>query len=265
VIASMDYHSPDHCSFDQAYDCGNERHLTDADATAGKRRYVNTFPPHTQFEVLADVLGQPTHPSEGAKFNPKIREAMKQASEKAVGDKDPSSVNVVFKAFNDAIDSFSAFPHVEFTGQTTYNVEKFTGAYGLREGMPTHCYNEAASYECFPTLQQLKAPDMTMIRMDHVLKDRFVKRAEKNKAPITQIIVTGLVFDYCVKETAMYTKKFVGERANVVIPLEFSRPILEGLEPNVGPLATEDWIVGHAKDMTNIGVEFAKSDGLAPA
>lgn len=269
VIASMDYHSPEHCSFKGLRNvstnerigsetCKNEVFLTEADTKM--ERYHNKFPPHTQFEEIEGEQGSPTYPMFGARLEPQILQALGSATEKAAQSNDTGAVEIVFKGFNDDKDSFSAMQHITAgeSEEGDLNEEKFTGAFALMEGMPSYCFEGSPGFDCFPTRAQLDEPSMKMRSMTRIIQKRLTER------PVKQVLVTGLVFDFCVKETAIYTKQFVehlfpkGDGPRVMIPMALARPALEGLPGVAGPLASMPYLDGSAAEMRNAGVELVE-------
>jgi len=269
VIASMDYHSPSHCSFKgkrneatneilaDSETCHNEVFVTEADKGMG--RYHNMFPPHTQYDEIRGERGVPTYPMFGAKLEPRILHALGSAAETAESNGDRKAVEIVFKGFNERVDSFSAMQHLSpgNTG-TDLNEEDFTGAFALMEGTPQHCFSESPAFDCFPTRAQLDEPSTEMRSMTQIIRRRLEERS------IKQILVTGLVFDFCVKETAIYTKMFVDhlfppeKRPRVMIPMDLARPAMEGLPGVAGPLASMDYLISSSKDMRDAGVELVQ-------
>lgn len=257
IVASLDYHPKGHCGV--LGDCSNEagpfmtygdmppdeNYYRGPDETNGRYK-KNGFPPHCEWFPNRDSRSVP---SEGAHLFLPISTLLHEFAST-----DNSRVHTVFKGFNRTKESFSALPtyHPE-----SGSPEDFTGGYavsgggwGIGDGPPSEyrpwppdCYGFLAEDArnlakprnlakrvpdwCFPMVDQLKAPeqkDNYMWRVDDVL--RWI---QKQHGDFDQVIVTGLVFDFCVKETAFNAKKhFPGK---VIVPFELARPACEG-----GPL-----------------------------
>merc|ERR1712166_1621427 len=122
IIASMDYHQPDDCSFNGARDGEFQKVDTNGDRTDTMRcsgnkvflraqdedeRYHNMFPPHTLIRE-DETWAYPTY---GAELQSDIMANMKAVRTAAEANGDPGSVELVFKGFHRSTESFSAFPH----------------------------------------------------------------------------------------------------------------------------------------------------------
>jgi len=258
VIASRDYHSREDCSFKgrdaatkakNGQGCVNVQHLRAADEDG---RYHNSFPPHTVFDYK-DGRAMPTN---GALEQELIRSALHHAKLAAEERGDPEAVETVYKGFHPSIDSFSAFPHY----YTASEAEDWTGGFAMRPSVPSACLgrNAAAEAACYPREGDLLNATTAegMARTDEIVRDRMrVKKIDK-------IVVTGLVFDFCVKETAIYVRKWLDlnglKSTRVMIPVELARPALEGLPGVLGPLGTEKHIQEEISHMESEGVEMVQ-------
>merc|ERR1719359_2020868 len=97
-----------------------------------------------------------------------------------------------------------------------------------------------------------------MTRVDKLIQARPWKR----------VIVTGLVLDFCVKETAFNVKKLFPD-AEVVVPLELAHPACEGgilpdfVYPPLG-LGTTPIIERTAQEYAARGIKLVSAPDLAP-
>jgi nicotinamidase-related amidase len=254
VILSKDYHPIDHCSFmkigeagpipkDEAQcpvtkpwteltpaqrvecHCRNTRGDSDLqDAGSHSSRYKNAFPPHC-------VQG-----TEGAALHPIIKDAVRQILKEPLA---PKPV-IVYKGFAPLYESFSAFPHSEKAIDKEERAKRSKRESHVTGGWAFTRYPQATAADIFEVtaadkteMKQhlvLGGPD-TMVSVNKILKD----------AGISDIYVTGLVFDYCVKETAMFAlenKATSGIKTATVVS-GLSAPAMDGKPGLLGPLATK--------------------------
>lgn len=219
IIASKDFHSPDHCSFNA--NCKNQKNYKRLKMERGQR-YINDFPNHCTFHFekgskYAVPQRAPENPFcvglkknvfkgkvppghfcgkkkfKGAAFYPKLETILKKASAK--------HVEVVFKGFNKHYDSFSASPHIQGNHTPQKEEVKYTGGYAIPAARAAKCHGKWNRPKCHPTKEEMEHPDKHMRSVVDILNERKIKR----------IIVTGLVFDFCVKETSMFAMEAAAE------------------------------------------------------
>jgi nicotinamidase-related amidase len=248
IVASLDYHPKLHCGV--TGDCDNShgpfmnysgtaydgKVLDDYSYYEG--RYINRFPPHCEYFFGAGA-DKRSAPSEGAKYHKGISGLFYEllAKEEA-----RDRVHTVFKGFNPKKDSFSAIATYVPAAARTEDMapdahEEFTGGFALSGNSgtytpwPRHCYeteskdNLHAPADCFPTKSQLENPNAANNGMFSIAE--VLAKIQEQKGQFDRIIVTGLVFDFCVKETAFNAQAlFPGKQ--VIVPIELARPACEG-------------------------------------
>mmetsp|Transcript_41367 Transcript_41367/g.89451 ORF Transcript_41367/g.89451 Transcript_41367/m.89451 type:complete len:436 (+) Transcript_41367:156-1463(+) len=224
IMVSLDFHSEEHCSFKES--CANEFHFFPSKEEG--KRYRNRFPKHCVYTVSddgkvsmkkseANSEAGVTEAFYGAELQNNIRQSLQTASQR-----DSTKVVPLFKGFNDDIDSFAAFPHLKDDG----TFEKFTGGY-FREGSEgSDCFSHAATggmpAACLPTKDEMA----TLAGLTSV--DTLLDRAD-----FKRVIVTGLVYDFCVKESAMALSRYFQHKEKsvaVFVVADLARPALEGVQ-----------------------------------
>eukprot|EP00439_Symbiodinium_sp_Y106_P062296 s793_g9.t1 len=241
IIASKDYHPPDHCSFAGEENCLNQKDKREGTA---KERYVNDFPSHCSFEwtngtavpqkapetpfckfmdsieVKVPFCGQ--HDFVGTDFDPALAEALARV--------DRSQVEVVFKGFHQKYDSFSAMEHRE-TQEGAMSVEdeeiRFTGGYALSTARDDACHGKWDQADCYPTKDELFGSGRRSFA--EILEGRRINKTPSSscQGSFRRIVVTGLVYDFCVKETAIFTREN-SPSTEVWVLADLTRPSFDG-------------------------------------
>jgi len=248
IIASKDLHPDDHCSFGGNGACKNVKDYENEEFTADKR-YVNEFPSHCSFGgvksykrknyayptkapdtpfckgLVANVFGGTApegHFCGDASF---IGAALDDKIARALHDLPKEQVEIVFKGFNKEYDSFSAMPHLG--GNASADEQTVTGGYAMPEDRAAQCHGHWNRYNCYPSEDELKDPAGKGMRgiLDIL-----------NKKGIKKLYTIGLVFDYCVKETAIFAteaaaagKWTAGADAKSTVIAHLTRPSFDGL------------------------------------
>eukprot|EP01103_Thecamoeba_quadrilineata_P003442 TRINITY_DN13215_c0_g1_i1.p1 TRINITY_DN13215_c0_g1~~TRINITY_DN13215_c0_g1_i1.p1 ORF type:complete len:389 (-),score=74.25 TRINITY_DN13215_c0_g1_i1:106-1272(-) len=238
VVASKDWHPQDHCSFINTTEppCFNND-------TMGQI-YQNSFPPHC---VHNNVSGNPTWSEgyRGADFVPEIASAMTDAISKGKG-------NVVFKGFNPNWESFSAFSMANESPEEAL----YTGGWTPNTPYVPSDSNPIDNY--YPTVDDMLNVQSNMISLADTLKNQGIK----------QIFVSGLVFDYCVRDTSIYglLPENMGSEIDMLVVVDLSRPAMDGTTAQVQIgnflLGSSERIVSQAGWMLNNNVRFIKSETI---
>lgn len=243
VIASKDMHPYNHCSFRGAGEdaCMNTKDYEHEHLTAGQR-YVNAFPSHCTWATTEDnymsMQAAPDTPFcvylasnniappwcadatyVGAHFDEQIHAALARAP--------AEQVDVVYKGFVKDYDSFSAMPHVVSSGiGVTDEEQRSTGGYAVAADRKEACHG---AWDTDPscTLTQEEATERSRSTSD-ILREKGIEK----------IFVVGLVYDFCVTETAIFAMEGVdnwytgsgaeGGATLVDILADFTRPSFDG-------------------------------------
>ncbi|CAK9102970.1 unnamed protein product [Durusdinium trenchii] len=224
IIATKDFHPFNHCSFAGESSCMNKKDLKEESALS---RYVNEFPSHCSFSMKGRYA-MPQKASDtpfcqgmeelgvkmpfcrddfvGADLEPRILQALAKCEAK--------QVEVVYKGFNPTYDSFSAMHHAASSDEHERNN---TGAFALEENRSRACHGKwEVNATCYPTVEQLKTTD-GLRNFSSILMTRGIKK----------IVTVGLVYDYCVKETAIFTRENMPEM-EVIVLSHLTRPSFDG-------------------------------------
>jgi len=167
IIASRDYHPKDHCSFFPQ---------------------SGPFPPHC---VQGNV---------GSYFFPPIAQALSEARK-------TTQVDVVFKGFCNATDSFGGFPYNE-KGFTDRSLSKLAASSQLH-GCSGLEWTGSFVLNCSNSDNDINAPPDVMAVFDRKPCESLVKSASR-------VIVCGLALDFCVLDTCV---NFVHSKANPSAPV----------------------------------------------
>lgn len=207
VIASKDFHPNDHCSFGNA-PCQNTKDYEVEELTAGQR-YVNAFPSHCSYSSQGTAFAKPQRAPDtpfcqslGAMAPPFCQDenfigaAFTSAIEEAINNLPSDQVEVVFKGFDSNFDSFSAMPHVRSSGTAVTRDEiDSTGSFALPRDRAESCAGRWEDDDCYPTMAELANRGGSGVRpILEILQAREIKK----------IVVVGLVYDFCVSETALF-------------------------------------------------------------
>eukprot|EP00164_Ancoracysta_twista_P007083 GFYU01009997.1.p1 GENE.GFYU01009997.1~~GFYU01009997.1.p1 ORF type:complete len:347 (-),score=101.70 GFYU01009997.1:101-1141(-) len=159
IVATRDYHPMDHASFDVK---------------------GGPFPAHC-------VQG-----SEGAEFYEPIREALEHVQRS-----NEDNLHIVYKGFNEEVDSFGAFPYDDDYAEKRISYHNRTDLQYTEKNL--HCslsWTGAYKLKCSSQDDSLNAPpDILAIRNSVTLKDILKKK--------DRIFVVGLALDFCVLDTAV--------------------------------------------------------------
>lgn len=244
IVASKDFHPHVHCSFHGPGEkaCKNTKDYVH-EVTAASR-YVNAFPAHCTWAADAndhfavpqaapdspfcksfEAIGQPGPPfcSDssfiGAAFDDDIRAALTKVP--------ANQLEVVFKGFREDYDSFSAMPHLSSRADSKFELldreMQSTGGFALPRARDDACHgvwDDPNHPECYPTVAEMTGAHHTtgdLRSILHILKER----------EIDNIVVVGLVYDFCVKETAIFAKELFAERP-VSVLAHLTRPSFDG-------------------------------------
>lgn len=262
LIATKDFHPADHCSFAKQATCknikGDSPDMPDTDnelSGDGSRSYVNEFPPHASFTFVADkAFAKPQAAPDTAfcseeyqlfgieeghfcKNKDFIGAAFDAEFAKALAEVNKSQVEVVFKGFNKDFESFSALPHFRSNKKESdadENEIKHTGAWALPVDRALNCHADWEADFCYPTKDMLEDP----------LKEGARPIVEiLNTRSIEKLIVVGLVFDFSVKETAIFATEALqakdgwaasfesasnGREVSVTVLGDLTRPAFDG-------------------------------------
>mmetsp|Transcript_115526 Transcript_115526/g.274598 ORF Transcript_115526/g.274598 Transcript_115526/m.274598 type:complete len:425 (-) Transcript_115526:92-1366(-) len=232
IIASKDFHPSRHCSFGGEEKCSNRKDKNEAETE--NVRYVNEFPSHCSFTVSGGravpqkAAATPfcqSLPEEiralifcsdpdfvGTDFEPAIGEALSKVP--------AAQVEVMFKGFHEHYDSFSAMHHQVSGGGVTEEQAateaKFTGSFALPAAEAASCHGKwDTDASCYPSKSQLDDSD-GLRSFSSILSAKGIQK----------MVVVGLVYDYCVKETAIFTKENTDLEVTVLANLV--RPSFDG-------------------------------------
>lgn len=225
IIATKDFHPQDHCSFAGESSCMNKK---DANEESALSRYVNEFPSHCSFspqDGLA-ILQPATETAfckhmfeQGIKLpfchSDFIGSYLESEILKALAKCPADQVEVVYKGFQPKYDSFSAMHHAT-SGSDIYE-QNSTGGFALEEERRAGCHGQwDTNQKCYPTLEQMKNTGL-LRNFSSILASRGIKK----------MVTVGLVYDYCVKETAIFTRENHPEMQVVVLG-HLTRPSFDG-------------------------------------
>jgi len=235
IVASKDFHPDDHCSFGGT--CLNKKGSNDV-------RYMNYFPSHctwqykdgvampqsapeTPFCTQFDVANSPPFCLQddyvGAEFDDTILKALSGVP--------AAQVEVVYKGFDINYDSFSAFPHVQTAGDdVTAEETERTGGYALPEDRARDCHGRWEETECLPSVTEFESitqpssgPATPVLRS---VPDILLAKS------IDKVVVVGLVYDFCVGETAMFGSDgrslWHATDPEITVLAELARPSFDG-------------------------------------
>jgi len=256
IIASKDYHPNNHCSFLNI----NKECLNNDTQYPDFQIYQNSFPPHCMYNVTTgDVMNSIAGEFIGAALHEDLAHHMQDLWEFDQG-------LIVFKAFHPDWESFSAFQFI--SGYTTsWN---FTGGWGIPDSMMNLGSDEMLD-EIYPSKTELDTHPVGWTSLSSILRQKNIKR----------IFVSGLVFDYCVKDTSIYSfENIVGEnpwetpegaynysKIQTFVITDVSRPAADGGQ-NL-KIASDDFILGTSEktistagDMLRAGVRFVSSGNI---
>ncbi|CAJ1422500.1 unnamed protein product [Effrenium voratum] len=231
IIASKDFHPSRHCSFGGEEKCSNRKDKNEAETE--NVRYVNEFPSHCSFTVSGGravpqkAAATPfcqSLPEEiralifcsdpdfvGTDFEPAIGEALSKVP--------AAQVEVMFKGFHEHYDSFSAMHHQvrrDCHSRTKDNPSRFTGSFALPAAEAASCHGKwDTDASCYPSKSQLDDSD-GLRSFSSILSAKGIQK----------MVVVGLVYDYCVKETAIFTKENTDLEVTVLANLV--RPSFDG-------------------------------------
>eukprot|EP00929_Paragymnodinium_shiwhaense_P007597 TRINITY_DN111507_c0_g1_i1.p1 TRINITY_DN111507_c0_g1~~TRINITY_DN111507_c0_g1_i1.p1 ORF type:complete len:481 (-),score=82.36 TRINITY_DN111507_c0_g1_i1:138-1580(-) len=243
VIASKDLHPADHCSFGGEDHCKNTKDYENEEFTADKR-YVNQFPSHCSFSgfeshyaspqkapdtpfckgLVTNVFGGTVPPGHFCGDSRFIGAALDEKIAHALSELPPENVEIIFKGFNKEYDSFSAMPHLK--GNPSEMEKTMTGGYAMPDDRATTCHGDWNRYDCYPSEDELKDPlGKGMRSMLDILNAKGIKK----------LYTIGLVFDYCVKETAIFATEAASEgkwnaggKAESTVLAQLTRPSFDG-------------------------------------
>lgn len=236
IVASKDLHPADHCSFAAHGQCSNKHAYEMANGRAKGTRYANEFPSHCSFEVKdGKAVPQPGNSTpfcqfmksvkpadvyktlpfcqqtwRGADFHPRIAQKLADVSEAH------DRVDVVFKGFHPDYDSFSAFPH-PLEGDADEELSA-TGSFGLPAADAAKCRGKWNEDQCYPTIDEATKLVQGGRSLSSMLADKGIRT----------VVVVGLVFDFCVKETAMFAKDAVASLEHTYIVRDLTLPAFNG-------------------------------------
>lgn len=251
IIASKDFHPADHCSFEGQKPCSNTKGYDDDAFHLGKR-YVNEFPSHCTYtlqggRVVPQEGGEtpfcqnPGHKKlpacsdgfVGSALHPKIHDLMQD-----LGRANPKQAEIVFKGINKDYDSFSVIPHTVSEGKADFDKkeQEWTGGYAIPLKRKEGCYKDESvdGEKCLPTAMEIKDASNKMRSMQTIFKENG----------ITNIVALGLVFDFCVKETAIFATQLKLEPKSAplsaTVLADLARPSFDGKPgvPYVGAVCT---------------------------
>lgn len=242
IIASKDLHPHDHCSFGHTTEknCKNKKDYNDNNLTMEKR-YVNAFPSHCSFNITDGWVvpqGAPDTPfckglppahrppfcaqSDyiGAELTSGIEAAMTKVAKGS-----QQLVYQVFKGIHHDYDSFSAMPHKESKGSVAVSADEtaYTGGFALPTTRDQACkaLGNFNAKECYPKKSEIDnvGKDGGLVPIASILKQRS----------INHVIVVGLVYDFCVKETALFAQELdTGTDIKIQVPAGLVRPSFDG-------------------------------------
>jgi len=246
VLASKDLHPSTHCSFEGEDHCKNTKNYDEIKFT-GDMRYVNEFPSHCSFEfakkgargtnfatpqqapdtpfckgLVEHVFGGTAPPGHFCGNSTFFGAALDEKLQRALSKVPQDQVDIIFKGFNPDFDSFSAMPHL---GNSTAEEKMGTGGYAMPESRAKKCHKHWNRHYCYPTKKELKDPSKHMRSIFDILNAKGIKK----------LYVVGLVYDFCVKETAIFGmeaakegKWNAGGDAEVKVIGNLARPSFDG-------------------------------------
>jgi len=246
ILASKDLHPTTHCSFGGEDHCKNTKNYDEIKFT-GDMRYVNEFPSHCTFEWMKEgkkrtkyaspqqapdtpfckgpvknVFGGTAPPGHYCGNSSFFGAALDEKLGRALGKLPQNQVDIIFKGFHPEYDSFSAIPHL---GNSTAEEKLGTGGYALPESRAKECHSHWDRRKCYPSERDLKDPSKKMRSVFDILNTKGIKK----------LYVVGLVYDFCVKETAIFGmeaaaegKWKAGRKADVKIIGNLARPSFDG-------------------------------------
>jgi len=256
IVASKDYHPNNHCSFyTSSLEClNNNTQYPDF------QTYQNSFPPHCMYDnTTGEVMNSTAGDFIGAALHEDLAHHMQDLWES-------DQALIVFKAFNQDWESFSAFQFID-AYTTAWN---FTGGWGIPDSMMSLGSDEILD-EVYPQKTELDSHPVGWTSLASILREKNIKR----------IFVCGLVFDYCVKDTSIYSfENIVGEnpwetpegaynysKVQTFVITDLSRPSADGGQ-NLN-IASDDFILGTSEktisaagDMLRAGVRFVSSGNI---
>jgi len=253
VVASKDFHPDNHCSFaDSAQEC-----LNNNTKYPDFQGYQNSFPPHCMFNsTTGEVMKSTAGDFIGAALHQDLEPHMQQLVENGQG-------AIVFKAFHTEWESFSAFQFID-KYKTQWN---FTGGWAIPNSM-MKIASDVKIDSVYPSKAEHESYPEGWTSLGDLLRQRNIKR----------IFVGGLVFDYCVKDTSIYSFQNIGgenpwespegaykyEDVKTFVITDLARPAADGGQ-NLG-IPSDDFILGTpektvsaAGDMLRAGVRFVSS------
>eukprot|EP00419_Tripos_fusus_P077683 CAMPEP_0172904242 /NCGR_PEP_ID=MMETSP1075-20121228/172209_1 /TAXON_ID=2916 /ORGANISM="Ceratium fusus, Strain PA161109" /LENGTH=563 /DNA_ID=CAMNT_0013761231 /DNA_START=20 /DNA_END=1711 /DNA_ORIENTATION=- len=236
VVATKDLHPEGHCSFEHQT---SQKHCKNSkDPHIHGNRYQNDFPPHCTYRLDEAGKAKPLPSNEapfcvefggnalklpfckashvGANFEEEFAFGLKRIVEErrynSTRDSTASwsgadKVRVVYKGFHGDFDSFSAIAHLKtkIGEANTDTVEApeatYTGGYSLpsAELKNANCLSAAKleSADCHPSEDHMVDPHTKMQSLLDIIHENG----------ITHIVTVGLVYDFCVKETAIFARE----------------------------------------------------------
>lgn len=256
IVASKDYHPNNHCSFYTT----TQQCLNNNTQYPDYQVYQNSFPPHCMYNITTgEVMKSTAGEFIGADLHENLAPHMQD-----LWDNDQGAI--VFKAFHPDWESFSALQFID--GYTTsWN---FTGGWAIPDSMMSSG-SENMLDQVYPTKAELESYPVGWTSLATVLRQKNVKR----------IFVCGLVFDYCVKDTSIYSfENIVGEnpwetpegaynysKVQTFVITDLARPSADGGQ-NLN-IASDDFILGTSEktvsaagDMLRAGVRFVSSGNI---
>jgi len=237
IIASKDWHPEHHCSFEGEKPCLNPN-------SSFIQSYQNSFPPHCVHDNEGvPITWKSPNQYRGADFVTNVSKVMLPLVREGKAD-------VVFKGFNQSWESFSAF------SMGGGDVEgQFTGGHTPKSGPPANLTNLDNFY---PSESEMSDPRGRMYSTASLLKARN----------ITHVLVCGLVFDYCVRDTALFglLSENMGPSTLLSVVADLTRPAMDGttlrLPVFLGSnffLGSPERIISMAGSLINHGVHLINS------
>ena len=251
IIATKDFHPPDHDSFDifpphcvqKRFKQGEEFRPLKVEIENNKKKIEQ------EHKGEAVVRG-------GAKFLPSVREALeKYNSERGI------KTEVFFKAFFKHFDSFGGVSYPEKYGNVRPGLTK--NCQGVKEGEHQACFNAFTGSYRFPleepdeidsdpdahsygVIEDATDPDEAFKekipqRLDDRLKEIIFTQGKQGRKVVIRIC--GLALDFCVKDTALNLKSMCEregfENVDVKIILDASWPAVSNYnavhDKEIGP------------------------------
>lgn len=256
VIASKDFHPDNHCSFSTT----PQQCLNNNTKYPDFQVYQNSFPQHCMFNsTTAEVMKSTSGDFIGAALHEDLEPHMQDLVNDGHG-------AIVFKAFHSDWESFSAFEFID-----RYNTQwNFTGGWAIPNSMMNNS-NGVEIDSVYPSKIEHESYPEGWTSLGALLKQKNIKR----------IFVGGLVFDYCVKDTSIYSFENIGgenpwespegaykyEDIQTFVITDLSRPSADGGQ-NLG-IPSDDFILGTSEktisaagDMLRAGVRFVSSGDI---